>query len=71
VQCGEREMRLHFRNTNSTRRRHRSGAPPANIEIQKELGKALRKHYDFPTPELPHQLLTLMIQLNAKDDDKE
>jgi hypothetical protein len=63
-------MRLRHRNTNSTRR-HRSRAPPANIEIQKELGKTLRKHYDFPPPELPHQLLTLMIQFNAKNKDKE
>jgi hypothetical protein len=64
-------MHLRLRNTNSTRRRRRSRAPPANVEIQKELGKALRKHYEFPPPELPHQLLTLMIQLNAKDNDKE
>jgi hypothetical protein len=64
-------MRLRLPNTNSTRRRRRSRAPPANVESLKELGKALRKHYEFPPPELPHQLLTLMIQLNAKDNDKE
>ena len=63
-------MRLHRQNTDSTHGRHRFGAL-TYIEIQRELGRALRKHYELPPLELPHQLLRLMIQLNDKDNDKE
>lgn len=62
-------MRLNRQNIDSLHRR-RHLRPPSYIEIQKQLGEALRKHYE-PPPELPHHLLTLMIQLNDKDSDKE
>jgi hypothetical protein len=62
-------MRLRRQNTDSMYGRHHLGAP-RYTEIQKQLGKALIKHYE-PPPELPHHLLTLLIQLNDKDNDKE
>jgi len=46
---------------------HRLGSPPY-IEIQKQLGKGLRKQYE-PPRELPHHLLTLLIQLSDNDNE--
>jgi len=60
-------MRIHRQHIASKNGRPR-GAPPdvavqPYTEIQRELGKALRMHYE-PPPDLPHNLLTLMMQLN-------
>ena len=41
-------------------------ATPLYAEIQKQIGKGLKEHYE-PPPELPHRLLTLLMQLNDKD----
>ena len=47
--------------------RHRLGTPSYSyIEIQRQLGKGLRKQYE-PPRELPHHLLTLLVQLNDND----
>jgi hypothetical protein len=54
-------MRLRRREPDTMCGRHHLGTPPY-IEIQKQLGKGLRKQYE-PPRELPHHLLTLLIQL--------
>jgi hypothetical protein len=43
-------------------------AKPPYAEIQKQIGKGLKEHYEL-SPELPHRLLALLIQLNDKDDE--
>jgi hypothetical protein len=60
-------MGLRRHKPGSTHGRHHLGTPPY-IEIQKQFGKALRKQYE-PPPELPHHLLTLLIQLSDKDNE--
>jgi hypothetical protein len=60
-------MRLHRQQTGSTPER-RFGVP-AYVEIQSQLGKALRKHYE-PPAELPPHLLTLLVRLNDKNNEE-
>jgi hypothetical protein len=42
-------------------------APPYR-EIQTRIGSLLREQYEPPT-NLPHDLLTLLIELNSREDD--
>jgi hypothetical protein len=37
--------------------------------VQTEIGRKLRAHYQLPCG-LPHQLLTLLMQLNGKQDEE-
>ena len=38
-------------------------------DLQTKIGQQLRANYDLPQ-ELPHQLLTLLMQLNAQQDEE-
>jgi hypothetical protein len=60
-------MRLRRREPDTMCGRHHLGTPPY-IEIQKQLGNGLRKQYE-PPRELPHHLLTLLIQLNDNENE--
>jgi hypothetical protein len=40
---------------------------PSYRDIPLHIGQALRKHYELPE-ELPHQLLTLLMQINDDED---
>jgi hypothetical protein len=41
---------------------------PSYRDIPLHIGQALRKHYELPE-ELPHQLLTLLMQMNNDEDE--
>jgi hypothetical protein len=41
---------------------------PSYHDIPLHIGQALRKHYELPE-ELPHQLLTLLMQMNNDEDE--
>jgi hypothetical protein len=41
---------------------------PPYRDIPLHIGQALRKHYELPE-ELPHQLLTLLMQMNNDEDE--
>jgi hypothetical protein len=41
---------------------------PRDAEIRNQIGKVLKAQYE-PPRDLPHKLLTLLMQLNSKDDD--
>jgi hypothetical protein len=41
---------------------------PSYRDIPLHIGHALRKHYELPE-ELPHQLLTLLMQINDDEDE--
>jgi hypothetical protein len=41
---------------------------PSFCDIPLHIGHALRKHYELPE-ELPHQLLTLLMQINDDEDE--
>jgi len=41
---------------------------PPYLDIQKQIGKALREQYE-PITELPHRLFTLLLQVNGSEDD--
>jgi len=42
--------------------------PPPYREIQMRIGSMLREQYE-PATALPHELLTLLIELNSQEDD--
>jgi hypothetical protein len=46
----------------------RNRAVPRDAEIRNQIGKELQAQYE-PPQDLPHKLLTLLMQLNSKDDD--
>jgi hypothetical protein len=41
---------------------------PSYRDIPLHIGQALRKHYEV-SEELPHQLLTLLMQMNNDEDE--
>jgi hypothetical protein len=43
------------------------GATPYR-EMQKQLGRGLREHYEVPK-ELPHRLFALLLQINRQEED--
>jgi hypothetical protein len=45
-----------------------SWRPPPYCQIQTRIGSMLREQYELPT-DLPHELLTLLIELNNQEDN--
>ncbi len=44
-------------------------APPYR-DIEMKIGKGLKAHYDLPMDDLPHRLLTLVLQMDKRPKEE-